>query len=581
MKRFLLLLLLPLLQAATITLPDKTINCGGANPCSTTALSNAVVIDTATARFVDCSAATNGGGTVASPFNSLSSVSSGSKFTGMDVWIKNGTTCTHQSLNVTWAGTSGDRVIVGAYYLVGGVAYAGLTNSGNLTPYGTESIGSRPIVTGTWNSSCRPDCDYNVSTAIPTSNNGGVFQAQNDYVTVQDIVVRDSAGYCFSSDAPGTYSSPTQWHTIFQRNVCDHSAGSGFGILDQDRGIIRDNLVHHTNLNYADRLDLTDWGDGIICTRGSFCLIEHNYVHDTWGEGIGNYRSQRSITRGNYVANTRRVGIYVAGQYKAIVEQNIVAGGQVDHGAGECNVSRCAYATTNWFPDGITVQLEESTQHSFVTNAGRLNLVRNNLIANMRGSGCLPYGSNPSNLTLFWISGKSIGNTCVMPVDQKWFKLGTTDIGLVESTEKIEVAMNLFAGGSTVTNCDVPSGYSSVFTARYNGHTYAYSDSDCVGTGDVISTSTGLGGFSFTSADKSNFPTYVDFIPSGGSFATSGLSMTSTYLTLADYPQKADFQWQPCGNSNLSDANWAKLLYADYCNNTRSASPTMGALNAQ
>lgn len=70
-----------------------------------------------TAHYVDCSAGTNGNGSYASLQNNIYSVNSHSFSTGEDLYFKVNTTCTPSvKFMIDWNGSSGDQVIIGAYY---------------------------------------------------------------------------------------------------------------------------------------------------------------------------------------------------------------------------------------------------------------------------------------------------------------------------------------------------------------------------------------------------------------------------------------------------------------------------------
>ena len=123
-----------------------------------------------TAHYVDCSSGENGNGSYTSPWNSISSVNSHSFSTGDDVYFKVNTTCTltanSDRLQVDWSGTSGDRVIIGAYY---GNGQFGL--NGN----------SRPIIDGD-NNTYPNQYSALVEVAYDT----------NSYITVKDMKLQYS-----------------------------------------------------------------------------------------------------------------------------------------------------------------------------------------------------------------------------------------------------------------------------------------------------------------------------------------------------------------------------------------------------
>lgn len=78
------------------------------------ALGTSLVNAAGTAYYVDCSAATNGNGTQASPWNNLSTVNSTTFAAGDQILFKRGTTCVGQ-LWPKGSGVSGNPITVSAY----------------------------------------------------------------------------------------------------------------------------------------------------------------------------------------------------------------------------------------------------------------------------------------------------------------------------------------------------------------------------------------------------------------------------------------------------------------------------------
>jgi hypothetical protein len=306
-------------------------------------------------------------------------------------------------------------------------------------------------------------------------------------------------------------------------------------------------------------------------------LIEENFVHDSGGgEGIGSYFGTHVLIRGNTISESR-YAIYFDGGHNLIAEQNKVLGGTYDSEGISC-VGACTTA-----PYSGVAHFNECLADSQPGNA-RYITMRNNLIAGIQNG--LSY-----DLTQYGVTGdcshapvvgsaRIAGNTVINASAQQWFFSLITDSPTIGS-EGIDWANNFYAGGSSTgnSNCSVATG----LTRRYQFSRYSFSDSDCAGTGDVVSATTGItSAFSFGTADKDNIPSYTDFRPTTDSAAyNAGVSQASeTWITAADWTwARSQSTWEPCGSSQLSSANWAKTLYADYCNATRT-NVTMGALNA-
>ena len=518
--------------------------------------------------------------------------------TGVDVWLLDNNQLSGKQLRVDWDGTAANRVIIGAYKVIGGVPYVGLTDEGDiLTPGATDDPGSRPIVQGTYAQSCRPrraaspQCAYNSSAAVPSTRDQGLVYVLAAYVTVQDLEVAESAGYGILVDGPGstTHTVPPAWYPIIQRNYIHHTAAGAGATQDVSYPIIRQNNGAFTDLAFADGLH-TDWNATFMINRAnpSNALMEDNYIHDNMGEGFGVYRASYAIVRGNKAANGARVNYYSGRAHDNVYEQNMDVGGLVDD-QGYCyigpdpndpptTISRC-YNFTNPAFSSLNETLEEYSVASTPVESSERILFRNNLSSNAQT--CHQWGAVPTNLGSFFLSGKHVGNTCVIGPAERWINVGpsTANAGLIDAAG-IEFANNLYAAtaATTGTNC-VAGTYSTKLSMHHNGQTTLFSDADCRGTGDVVSTQTGFGSFSFATATKLNFPAYSDFELVGTSaFDEVGQAMTANYLSLVNFPQRADFQWSPCGNPQLSGANWIKTLAADYCDELRTTDD-MGALN--
>src|SRR5262249_52857195 len=134
---------------------------------------------------------------------------------GSDVWIKSGTTCSNQTLDIKWSGTVADRVVVGTYYVSGGIAYQLFPS--NLSPSTLAKdytwATPRAIIQGSYRASCRvwpSKCAYLGATGggtpgSPIVPNGHyaalITNPGSKYVTIQSLEVRDSAGAGIAIDA--------------------------------------------------------------------------------------------------------------------------------------------------------------------------------------------------------------------------------------------------------------------------------------------------------------------------------------------------------------------------------------------
>ena len=218
-----------------------------------------------TAHYVDCSAGTNGNGSYASPWNNIPSVNSHSFSTGDDVYFKVNTTCTPSTyLAVDWSGTSGDRVIIGAYY---GNGQFGL--NGN----------SRPIIDGN-----------NNTVPSPYGHRGliDIQKASVSYVTVKNLKLQYSGRYGVGVAHSDNINVDNCYIYRPTGNCIVYSAGSGDGV---DTGIISDNICE--NSGYP---DYTGGGAAIEISAGdnegatTNITVTHNKVFSSKHEGIGLYK---------------------------------------------------------------------------------------------------------------------------------------------------------------------------------------------------------------------------------------------------------------------------------------------------
>ena len=248
-----------------------------------------------TSHYVDCSSGYDGNGSYASPWNSISSVNSHSLSTGDDVYFKVNTTCTPSTyLAVDWSGSSGDRVIIGAYY---GNGQFGL--NGN----------SRPIIDG------------NNNTVPSPSAYRGLIDIRKDsvsHVTVENLKLQ----YSGQSGVAVKYSDNVNVDNCYiyrpSESCIVYSAGVGDGV---DTGIISDNICE--NSGYP---DYTGSGAAITVTASdnedatTNITVTRNKVYSSKLEGIGLYKKvTNSIVEYNVIYDIKTAHIYIdAGKFNTI-----------------------------------------------------------------------------------------------------------------------------------------------------------------------------------------------------------------------------------------------------------------------
>ncbi len=540
--------------------------------------------------FVDCASGNDGasGKSYATAWRSLEKVSQSVKTVGADVWIKAGTRCANQVLQVDWSGTASDPVVVGSYYIRGTDAYEGYAGS------------TRAEISGTYEPQCRrwpSKCAWNTassgedrtgSNAIPASRYSGlVVVSAQKYVTIQDLSVTNSAGIGILFDGKAATNictsavgSVCEFHWMAKNNTISHTASTPLMFLEGRYLVARGNQTEFGNLSWPDSQPYaTRWGPAIHIGRCQPCnaLIEDNDVRDDWGEGIGPYHGSVILIRGNRIANVRRASIYTSGD-RVVVEQNIISGGAVTPEPGLGDPGRTGEGGPAFYSLSFHREPSSTAGGDFNSAEATKQLFRNNLIANFET--CLHVGISPSE-TNFSLGGKYVGNTCVGAKGKSGFQ-HSGDAGLT-AAEGVEVADNILAVVSGVTGCSAVTDPRTKM--HHNYWTGTPSDADCrnPGTGDLYGTfaALDLGGHDFSSSTGRDFPTSDWFrTPSASAVSNKGMPLMSTYLAEADWQWILDQRvWKPtCQSAQVSSADFIKVLSTDYCGARRSSTtPTIGA----
>lgn len=215
--------------------------------------------------------------------------------TSDDVYFKCDDTWTEEQLGIDWSGTSGNRAVIGAYYMDAGSEVIGVS-------------GNKPIFAG--------------NDAAPGATNDGLIEINNrDYVTLENIKVIDSTGY--GVDVTETVGGKGQY--IYVQNMyisgCYNSA-------------IR---YYKTDYGLIDGNEITDCGndDGgnhpaiIALVQGTNnATVGNNKIYDVIGEAIGIFKGLGAdcIIEKNVIWDTRNGtnSIYVDGNSGTIIRYNLV-----------------------------------------------------------------------------------------------------------------------------------------------------------------------------------------------------------------------------------------------------------------
>ena len=526
----------------------------------------------------------NDGRSDATAWRTISKVNSAVTTTGSDVYFKSGDVWTDQALIVDWSGTAQDRAVIGSYYIQGGQAFASEPSDSRLNPKDRTYPNGRATIQGSYRASCRKSgnitCLFGKSGAVPSSQDGGLVTIQGtSYVTVQSLTMRDSAGYGLLVDGNASSNickqqTACQDYLILRDNLVTHAATSGIGWLEARYGVISGNEVEYANLSWKDGLNKS-FGANITARRCDPCdlLIENNYSHDGYGENIGPYAVSYVLVRGNFLANSARVLIYFDGDADTVAEQNILAGGAPTDEPGLGDTSRIRTPGTSL----AFVKESTTTSGGSSTDAAHRQIMRNNLVANFQT--CIWPGINSSSSET--MDGYFAGNTCIGANGKYGFRWGGSLARLDPSG--VHVVNNIFATTSGAPGCD-NSDPGSAMNLQDNYWVDTPSDTQCRAAGDTYGTFAGLkfGAHNFANSTKLDFPRYQWFaIQPGSEAATVGSTIMVTYLNAARWSWVLNQRtWMPdCQASQVSAAEFAKVLSTDYCGQPRSGeSSSVGAL---
>ncbi len=421
--------------------------------------------------------------------------------TGDDVYFKADHQWKRQELIIDWAGTSANRAIIGSYYMQNGTEKIGAPSSAN-----------KPIISGGYTSA------KSIGNVPATTFRGLVWVNSKNYVTIQNLMVKDSSGYGITISGDGL-------HNIIENNTVTHITGASImAFKGSNYAVVRNNKISECHWSDKDGIKPVEYGSHPACIsikNSSNVLVEGNELHHLEGEGIGfHVNSANGIIRGNKISNGRYAGIYLDGSPNVLIENNIILGN------GGNNVAPMS---------GISVAVERGSQDYDSTG----NIIRNNLLAGVRQ--CFStFLHQPAVNKKRKIGVKIIGNTCVGASDA--VKMYQTAIHYT----KFEVANNIFwdiKNGASA--CGSPT--SSDISMHHNSWDTFPKNSNCNGTGDLYGNPVLKTSKNFRSYDYSSNVTADDFTPT----ATS-----------------------PVINRGALHAN----LINDHNNQLRASSPTIGAL---
>jgi F5/8 type C domain-containing protein/parallel beta helix pectate lyase-like protein len=228
------------------------------------ALMTSLVNAAGTTYYVDCSAATNGNGTQASPWNNLSTVNGTSFAAGDQILFKRGTTCVGQ-LWPKGSGVSGNPITVSAY-----------------------GTGARPAINGN-----------NAVAPVVT------IKDQN-YWTFDNLEIKNSTGLGLYVDG----SNGADLYGFTLTNLYVHHGGMNDGQHLILVGLYQGHSVHDVLIDNVEAsngwrgIEIGGKCCNIPASRSTNITIRNANIHDVQSDGILMASSNNALAEHNLVSNT-------------------------------------------------------------------------------------------------------------------------------------------------------------------------------------------------------------------------------------------------------------------------------------
>lgn len=499
-----------------------------------------------------------------------------------DMWLCTGGVWNTTSIDIARAGTSGDWSETGCYYMDGATPRKCLDGE-----QGFGTTHTKPEFRGGITDGCLDagTCTY-PNTGFPregyNSQYDGIISlaATADYHIVQNIAL--NYGRYGTIVATGGGVDGGLHHLVFDGI---DMANNGFQSMISMVDGVSDAVVRNSTSYRANQCEImkvrgtssdtttcnsAGWpGTTAVSTRkGGRILYEYNTSIQGFGEGINVcYNGQGDghyIARNNVVVNAFSGSIYVDGCANAVVENNIILGGNAVHN-GWTNVSQ-SFA-------GVNVGMENI---AYTPALG--HVIRNNLFVG--ATGCVEENMFASVATAGGQLGAQIyGNTCIAADDYELrLRWGATSGNWVATNNLI---------WNTHLDAANQCSMTSAATGGYNHWVTVPSDADCV----EASNTTGAPGLTQSTyswwqniADVSGaggyptLPTFADAKPAGGSVLIgAGTPLTTSILDIANYGFAFD-QIKEVLDLSLTESEWECALCVDALGVTRANPPSQGAV---
>jgi hypothetical protein len=266
-----------------------------------------------TSYYVDCSASSNGTGTSASPWNSVTAVNSTTFAAGDSVLFKAGTTCTGQ-LTPGGSGASGSNISMSSYGSGAKpiIDAAGATGAViHLLNQQYWDIGGLELIDNASSPAYR-------SGVLAENSSGGVL----NHIRVHDMYIHNIAGYgggWYSTNAgvgvQTDHTTPVStWNdVVVENNTFDHVDRIAVAVTPnadgQGTGLTTNTVIRNNTMTY-------DGADDILVVKNDGALIDGNKA------GYGGAKSTCPPS-GQY-CNGASAGIWMSGSSNTVVQNNEV-----------------------------------------------------------------------------------------------------------------------------------------------------------------------------------------------------------------------------------------------------------------
>ncbi|MEV0910199.1 carbohydrate-binding protein [Streptomyces hokutonensis] len=266
-----------------------------------------------TSYYVDCSASSNGTGTSASPWNSVTAVNSTTFVAGDSILFKAGTTCTGQ-LTPGGSGASGSNISMSSYGSGAKpiIDAAGATGAViHLLNQQYWDIGGLELIDNASSPAYR-------SGVLAENSSGGVL----NHIRVHDMYIHNIAGYgggWYSTNAgvgvQTDHTTPVStWNdVVVENNTFDHVDRIAVAVTPnadgQGTGLTTGTVIRNNTMTY-------DGADDILVVKNDGALIDGNKA------GYGGAKSTCPPS-GQY-CNGASAGIWMSGSSNTVVQNNEV-----------------------------------------------------------------------------------------------------------------------------------------------------------------------------------------------------------------------------------------------------------------